>query len=133
MAMVHGQPNSENIQRVVTAPPSVVETAPIVVKNDLTTTLNSVYTTSSNSTGEIYVPINAIAANSDGQSASGADEGQQIIQQFQIQLPDQTSSTGLVDQIGGAGNQTQQIQIIQTDPNNPDQPQVITLYTWGGN
>ena len=58
------------------------------------------------------------------------EEGQQIIQQFQIQLPDQQ----LVEQIGGAANgQTQQIQIIQTDPNNPEQPQVITLYTWGGN
>ena len=57
-------------------------------------------------------------------TATTDDTGQQIIQQFQIQLPDQTQ---LVDQ------QTQQIQIIQSDPNNPDQPQVITLYTWGGN
>jgi hypothetical protein len=52
----------------------------------------------------------------------------QEVQQFQIQFQDQPQ---LMEQIGQ--NQTQQIQIIQTDPNNPDQPQIITLYTWGGN
>ena len=52
------------------------------------------------------------------------DNGQQIIQQFQIQLPDQSQ---MLDP------QNQQIQVIQSDPNNPEQPQVITLYTWGGN
>ena len=59
------------------------------------------------------------------QLTTADDQGQQIIQQFQIQLPDHQNQ--LVDQ------QTQQIQIIQSDPNNPEQPQVITLYTWGGN
>ena len=103
-------------------------------------------------TSEIYVPINTmqgstatdpantVLSSSPNQivnsqlinnqltnqlTTTADDQGQQIIQQFQIQLPDHQNQ--LVDQ------QTQQIQIIQSDPNNPDQPQVITLYTWGGN
>ena len=99
-------------------------------------------------TSEIYVPINTmqgstatdpantVLSSSPNQivnnqlinnqlTTTADDQGQQIIQQFQIQLPDHQNQ--LVDQ------QTQQIQIIQSDPNNPEQPQVITLYTWGGN
>ena len=103
-------------------------------------------------TSEIYVPINTIQGSTATDPANTVlssspnqivnnqlisnqltnqltttadDQGQQIIQQFQIQLPDHQNQ--LVDQ------QTQQIQIIQSDPNNPEQPQVITLYTWGGN
>merc|ERR1719219_3160517 len=69
MAVVHGQQNHDGLQRVMTAPTSVVE-SPIVVKNDLST-LNTVYSSTSNSAGEIYVPINAIA-NNEGTSASSA-------------------------------------------------------------
>ena len=103
-------------------------------------------------TSEIYVPINTMQGSTatdpantvlssspnqivnnqlinnhqlTNQLTTADDQGQQIIQQFQIQLPDHQNQ--LVDQ------QTQQIQIIQSDPNNPEQPQVITLYTWGGN
>ena len=101
-----------------------------VVKNELATLA---YTSQSGNTAnnEMYtVPIQTVAsADSQHAGQQADDQGQQIIQQFQFQLPDQAK---LFDHIGGT-NQTQQIQIIQTDPNNPDQPQVITLYTWGGN
>jgi hypothetical protein len=104
-------------------------------------------TSTLSTTSEIYVPINTmqgsiatdpantVLSSSPNQivnnqltnqlATTADDQGQQIIQQFQIQLPDHQNQ--LVDQ------QTQQIQIIQSDPNNPEQPQVITLYTWGGN
>ena len=102
-------------------------------------------------TSEIYVPINTmqgstatdpantVLSSSPNQivnnqlinnqltnqlATTAEDQGQQIIQQFQIQLPDHQNQ--LVDQ------QTQQIQIIQSDPNNPEQPQVITLYKYLG-
>ena len=61
----------------------------------------------------------------------------QIIQQFQIQLNDQQAQ--IVEHIPvmattGPGGHTQQFQIVQTDPSKPsEQPQIITLYTWGGN
>ena len=66
-------------------------------------------------------------------------DGSQIIQQFQIQLTDQPQ---IVEQIPvqstvmatGPGGHTQQFQIVQTDPSkSSEQPQIITLYTWGGN
>ena len=124
------------------------------VNNQLTQNVTNQLTTVVSSANEIYVPINTsshptntVLVSSHQQNVSNQltqgvnsqltqnvnnqltqsvnnqltattdDTGQQIIQQFQIQLPDQTQ---LVDQ------QTQQIQIIQSDPNNPDQPQVIT-------
>ena len=80
-------------------------------------------------TNEVYVPLTAINATNNQEHTiisqeTPVDNGQQIIQQFQIQLPDQSQ---MLDP------QNQQIQVIQSDPNNPEQPQVITLYTWGGN
>ena len=77
---------------------------------------------------ETIVPIETIeTTQADGQ----------IIQQFQIQLNDQQAQ--IVEHIPvmattGPGGHTQQFQIVQTDPSKPsEQPQIITLYTWGGN
>ena len=104
--------HSENIPQPKPAPPPVAPATPETMT----------YATAQGS--------NEILLTAIPQTQEQTEEGQQIIQQFQIQLPEQQ----LVEQIGGAANgQTQQIQIIQTDPNNPEQPQVITLYTWGGN
>ena len=94
------------------------------VNSQLTQSVNSQLTQNVNSQLTQNVNNQLTQSVNNQLTATTDDTGQQIIQQFQIQLPDQTQ---LVDQ------QTQQIQIIQSDPNNPDQPQVITLYTWGGN
>ena len=107
MASVHGQQNSRVERVIVTTTENNLSNE--IVKNELSTTLS-----------EIYVPLNQLTMPVT--TTQVADEGQQIIQQFQIQLPDQNQFEG---------QQTQQIQIIQTDPNQPDQPQYITLYTWG--
>ena len=120
---MHGQQNHPGGHRVVInqiQEPKTSEIPPLstysTVNNQLTQNVNNQLTQSVN---------NQLTQNVNNQlTATTDDTGQQIIQQFQIQLPDQTQ---LVDQ------QTQQIQIIQSDPNNPEQPQVITLYTWGGN
>merc|ERR1712223_2001303 len=123
LASMHGQQNQSG-QRTICNPVSEQE-ACVTTKTSELPTLSS-YPSVPN-TSEIYVPINAINSSNHHQSQqtqaislqnqNDPDQGQQIIQQFQIQLPDQTQ---LVDQ------QTQQIQIIQSDPNNPEQPQVIT-------
>ncbi len=74
---------------------------------------------------------------------SGTTIDQSQVQQFQIQFQDQAagSTTQVVEQAAVAGpgqvianNPNQQIQIIQTDQAtaSSDQPQIITLYTWGG-
>jgi len=104
--------------------PVIVSSHQQSVNNQLTQNVNNQLTQSVNNQLTQNVN-NQLTQNVNNQlTATSDDTGQQIIQQFQIQLPDQTQ---LVDQ------QTQQIQIIQSDPNNPEQPQVITLYTWGGN
>ena len=129
LAAAHGQQNASDHQRII-----------VSTGNAVTADLGSiVYATPAGShvvtsghQEEIYVPINAVQSplnitNISGQQTQTLvteDEGQQIIQQFQIQLPDQSQLVG---------QSSQPIQVIQTDPNNPGQPQVITLYTWGGN
>ena len=119
--------NSDSLPTKPVAP--VAPTTPVTAPETLT------YTTAQGS-NEIFVPITALPQT----EVQHDENGQQIIQQFQIQLPEQQVlelAAGQQHQVvsGDANqpNQTQQIQIIQTDPNNPDQPQVITLYTWGGN
>lgn len=126
LANAHGQGNP--VQRVIVSSDgmSIDSMLTTVVKNELTALASNSQTTS-----EILVPLtmdNDVQAGNN-LIATTDDHGQQIIQQFQIQLP--SSSHEASSLAPTPDSQTQQIQVIQTDPNNPDQPQYITLYTWG--
>ena len=104
-----------------------------------TTTIPSeIITTAMRHAAETIVPIEGLQAQQVQQ------ENGEIIQQFQIQLtPDQPQiveqipvhSTVMTTSDGHPTGQAQQFQIVQTDPSksSDQQPQIITLYTWGGN
>ena len=104
-----------------------------------TTTIPSeIITTAMRHAAETIVPIEGLQAQH--------QENGEIIQQFQIQLTP-ADQPQIVEQIpvhstvqmttsdGHPTGQAQQFQIVQTDPSksSDQQPQIITLYTWGGN
>ena len=130
MSSIHNFVNAPRSAIIVNSdslPTKPAPATPAPVSTPAPETLTYTTTTGSN---EIFVPITALPQTEVQNDENG---GQQIIQQFQIQLPEQQLVELAAAGQQPAGGQQQQIQIIQTDPNNPDQPQVITLYTWAGN
>ena len=130
MSSIHNFVNAPRSAIIVNSdslPTKPAPTTPAPVSTPAPETLTYTTTTGNN---EIFVPITALPQTEVQNDENG---GQQIIQQFQIQLPEQQLVELAAAGQQPAGGQQQQIQIIQTDPNNPDQPQVITLFTWAGN
>ena len=133
MASIHNFVHAPKPSIIVNSDSLPTKPAPVITPATPVTAPETLTYTTAPGSNEIFVPITALP-----QTEQNEENGQQIIQQFQIQLPEQgLVELGQQQVVSGDGNsgpnQTQQIQIIQTDPNNPDQPQVITLYTWGGN
>ncbi len=142
MSTNHCQTNADNQKLIQVSLPTQPQSPESILSTVVQKELSALNYPAAGNANDIYVPLNTMAsaeatadsaaivsavpqvASPTGQAAMlDVDEGQQIIQQFQIQFPEQTQ---LVE------NGTQQIQIIQTDPSNPEQPQYITLYTWNG-
>ena len=115
-------------------------TSTTAAANTTTTIPSEIITTAMRHAAETIVPIEGL------QTQQVQAENGEIIQQFQIQLTP-TDQPQIVEQIpvhstvqmttsdGHPTGQAQQFQIVQTDPSksSDQQPQIITLYTWGGN